>query len=246
MDAASLSKLNVPQLKAKCKELKLAGYSKFAKVALIEKLVTSTSGASREVASTVEPAAVAQVGTSRHAGTSTEPQEEAQQAPAPNISEAPKKPAKKRPRKGDGETVSSKKSRKAAAQDTSQPQSTNDLDQQSNPPSAPPSDPPSTLPRPSLNASLGAARSSFQVPLLPARLTQASAVSNAPDTPTGAPPTLTAPVFAPRKPIPSSAARPISKASTPISHSTISSNKTAVKPPKPPSTKSTVTETEKI
>ncbi|KAG9118591.1 hypothetical protein FRC07_006825, partial [Ceratobasidium sp. 392] len=275
MDAASLSKLNVSQLKAKCKDLKLAGYSKLAKVALIEKLVTSTSGASGEVPGAAGPAAIirvseskltqaiahqivaaasrrayiqgeppnpvaslstAQTGASRHAGANTESQKEMQPALAPNTLEAQKKSAKKRSKKDDGKN----------AQDASQPQSTNDPVQQSNPPSAPPSGPPSTAPKPLLSASQGASRGTFQVPLLPARLTQASAVSNASNTPTGAPPTLTAPVSVPEEPIPSSTARAIPNASTSISHSTISSNEIAVKPPKPPSTKSTVTETEKI
>ncbi|KAF8602338.1 hypothetical protein BDV93DRAFT_607555 [Ceratobasidium sp. AG-I] len=46
MDAASLSKLKVSQLKEKCKELKVVGYSKLAKPALIEKLLASVVGGS--------------------------------------------------------------------------------------------------------------------------------------------------------------------------------------------------------
>ncbi|KZT64625.1 hypothetical protein DAEQUDRAFT_601748 [Daedalea quercina L-15889] len=49
LDQGSLQKLTVPQLKVLCKEHKIAGYSKLAKAALIDKLSATRIGAHQEV-----------------------------------------------------------------------------------------------------------------------------------------------------------------------------------------------------
>ncbi|KAG9101239.1 hypothetical protein FRC06_003247 [Ceratobasidium sp. 370] len=187
MDTVSLSKLNVSQLKAKCKELKVVGYSKLAKAALIEKLVALGLGdEGREAEEAwltavvrdegqfpIPPPALAQVSTPSRGNTNPEAQDVPRPSLGRNIPEVVQKATKKRPRKneGEGEGAASKKPKKILA---SEHQSTDEHEhaQQSHLPI-----PPVITPKPPPNTSQTASRGKFQAPLLPARLSQAATAS---------------------------------------------------------------------
>ncbi|KAG8758316.1 hypothetical protein FRC12_010046 [Ceratobasidium sp. 428] len=129
MNVASLSKLNVSKLKARCKELKLTGYSKLAKAALIEKLIESELGASGETSGATESAITVQgeppipttsssptqAQQSNHANTDSDAQGVSQTTLGSNAPSTSKKPIKKRPRKGDDENAPPKKAKKMLA-----------------------------------------------------------------------------------------------------------------------------------
>ncbi|KAG8682606.1 hypothetical protein FRC08_014862, partial [Ceratobasidium sp. 394] len=255
MDATSLSKLNVSQLKAKCKELKVSGYSKLAKAALIEKLVafglgnegrgvgeTGSAAVTQDKGQLQAPVpAPPQVAISSHENTAPEAQEAPRPSLGQNIPEVAQKATKKRPRKNEGEGAPSKKPKKISTSEARQ--STDEHAQQGNlvPPLV-------TGPKPP-NTSQPVSQGKFQAPLLPARLSQATAAST-----TGNPPTTVLPTTVPST-VPSTSGQSIApsivgKSFGKITASSqalvISKNATLTEPLASLSTKSANVETEKV
>ncbi|KAG8767850.1 hypothetical protein FRC12_006000, partial [Ceratobasidium sp. 428] len=207
MDVASLSKCNVSQLKTKCKELKLAGYSKLAKTALIEKLVKSGLGASGGTSGATESAVIvrgeppistissspAQAQQSNHANTDADAQGVTQTTLGSDVPSTSKKPIKKRPRKDEGESAPPRKPKKMLAseiQNASQGQPVVDIPQESGAPCASSS----IVPVPPLDASPEVSRrrsrSTFQGSPLPVRLSQTAVTPTTRSAPVGALPTV--------------------------------------------------------
>ncbi|KAG8682560.1 hypothetical protein FRC08_014889 [Ceratobasidium sp. 394] len=260
MDVTSLSKLNVSQLKAKCKELKVTGYSKLAKAALVEKLVAFGRGNEGQGVGEVSSAAVppdkgqlptpppapTQVSTSSRENTNQEVQKAPRPALGQIIPEVVQKATKKRPKKNEGEGAPPKKTKKISTSevihDVARRQSTGEHAQQSDP------IPPIAAPKPP-NTSQTVSRGRFQAPLLPARLSQATAASN-----TGGPPTSVLPTAVPsalastsgQSILPSIVGKSVGKTTTTSQALVTSKNPTLTEPIASLSTKSTNVGTEKV
>ncbi|KAG8737237.1 hypothetical protein FRC10_008407 [Ceratobasidium sp. 414] len=262
MDTTSLAKLNVSQLKAKCKELKVVGYSKLAKASLIEKLVALELGnegggvGEAELAAVVwddgqlpiPPPVPTQVATSSRENTSLEAQRAPQPALGQNVLGVVQKVTKKRPRK-EGEGAPSKKLKKTsaseAAYDAAQHQSTGERAQQSNPPILPPVTALKPLPGASQNVSQG----KFQVPLLPDRLSRAAAASTTGNAPIIVPPTTVPSTLAPtsgQSILPSIVGNSFKKTATSNKTSVVSKNAALTEPLTSPPTTFVNAGTEKI
>ncbi|QRV80299.1 SAP domain protein [Ceratobasidium sp. AG-Ba] len=163
MDAGSLSKLNISQLKLKCKDYKITGYSRLSKTGLINKLVafapTSTSEASllpaaqAEASPSIIPQASDQPAPQAHTSYLLQEAEDPPPAVMQNGSEPAKKIAKKRHKKDTHKPVARYQSATGQSRQKSPPEDANVTLQ---PPCA-----------------LLESQATFQVPRLPGRLTQA-------------------------------------------------------------------------
>ncbi|QRV94792.1 SAP domain protein [Ceratobasidium sp. AG-Ba] len=163
MNAGSLSKLNISQLKLKCKEYKITGYSRLSKAGLIDKLAafapTSTSEASLVPAAQAEaspssiPQASDQPAPQAHTGYLLQEAEDPPPAVMQNGSEPVRKIVKKRHKKDTHKPVARYQSTTGQPRQKSLPE-----------------DPNATLQPP---CALRESQTTFQRPRLPGRLTQA-------------------------------------------------------------------------